>query len=357
MYRDVFIKDFSSLGFEVLSYVDSKTGCEDKDVGYVNNNLALLSNAVLDSFISNDLFTETMQNIALRTLSISFLAEEQLNRWTYLYRDVIVESNSVVLIVMAGNLPLVGFHDLLAVMASGKKAIVKLSSKDKYLLPALIQILSKINSYWMSRIVFTETIEVSPNLLIATGGNQAAALFKEKFGNIPNLIRGAKTSVAVLKGDESDREIEALGKDLFFYFCMGCRSVSTLLLPTGYDVNRLVNKLGLLSQITKGSPTFTNAYKYQKALSSMKKERFYDGGFFIFKEGAQSAPPISVVGIVYYSSHSDLAIFLENNESSFQCILNYKWNGQLIALGDAQNPAIDNYADGVNSLEFLLKNN
>jgi len=350
MYRDVFIKEFSCLGREILSYVDNAIGC-------IGSNEELLSNAILNSFKNNDLFTPYMQRNALKTIALDFLAESQLSEWTYLYSDKIGESNSWVLVVMAGNLPLVGFHDLLAIMASGKKAIVKLSSKDKYLLPALMQILSKINVYWKGRVTFTETIEINPNILIATGGDQTAALFKSKFGNIPNLIRGAKMSVAILKGDESNQELELLGGDLFLYFGMGCRSVSTLLLPDGYDLGRLVPMFTLFSQITADSHTFNWAYRYQKALCLMKKEWFYDGGFFIFMKNAGFPPPISVIGIVYYSSLIEIDNFLNINEKLVQCVVNYKWNGSFIKPGQAQNPSIDNYADGVNSLEFLVKNN
>lgn len=258
---------------------------------------------------------------------------------------------------MAGNLPLVGFHDLLSVVASGKKAIVKLSSKDKYLLPALIQMLSNINLYWNSRIVFTESIEVIPNMLIATGGDQTAAFFKKKFDKIPNLTRGSKTSVALLTGDESNREIEALGRDMFLYFGMGCRSVSTLLLPVGYNINKLSLRLYPLSQLIEGSQSFASAYSYQKAISSMKREWFYDGNYFLFKENTSFPPPISVIGIVHYSSLNDIERFLKSNEELLQCVVNYKWKGEFINFGEAQSPTIDTYADGLNSLEFLVKNN
>lgn len=350
MYRDVFINNFSILGCEILS-------CLDNSLGYIDNSHNLISKAVIDSFASNDLFTPAMQHVALRAIALSFLNEALLNRWTLPYSDKISQQDSLVLVVMAGNLPLVGFHDFLTVVASGRKAILKLSSKDNFLLPALVQILFRINRYWESRILFTQTIEISPTFLIATGGDQTAAFFKKKFGNISNLIRGAKRSVVVLNGNESDKEIEALGKDLFLYFGMGCRSVSTLVLPDRYDIDKLALKLACFSEITKESRSFASAYRYQKALSSMKKEWFCDGGFFIFKNDGDSPPPLSVVGIVHYCSLNELNDFLKTNENALQCIVNYEWNGELVRLGEAQNPSLDNYADGVNSLEFLLKNN
>ncbi len=344
MYRDVFISDFSTLGGKISAFLNK---AEEN---------AVLTEAIARAFDSNNLFTPYMQERSLSAICDQFLDYGKLESWTFDYVSLIHESEREVLVVMAGNLPLVGFHDLLSVLASGKKAVVKLSSMDNVLLPALTKLLSQINRYWDSRISYIVGLPKHAGIVIATGNDSTAAFFGQSYPSAKKLIRGAKSSVAVLTGGENREDVSCLASDMFLYFGMGCRSVSTLLVPDWYDTTWLVKELGTFSSITEGSASYRNSYKYQKALSLMKGDNFLDGGFFLLKHESAFPPPMGVVGVVPYSAKMGPGDVLEELDQSIQCVVNYPYKGEYIGLGESQQPRLDDYADGVNSLAFLLKN-
>jgi len=343
MYTEVFIKDFTQLGRIIGSYLNDgiKIDCIDE--------------AVKLSCENNPLFTRYMQVSSLKAIVSSFLDEKALRGWTSEYSEIIFEKEFEVMIVMAGNIPMVGFHDLLTVLASGRIATVKLSGGDRYLIPAICDTLYGINSYWRERIKFREDLADSPKMVIATGGDETAAYFRSRYSTIPSVIRGAKYSVALLKGDENDELIEKLAIDIFLYFGMGCRSVSTLLVPENYDLKILIEKMSAFSYITN-SDHYRDAYRYQKAISSVSGEWFLDGGFFIFKKNCSSPPPLGVVGIIEYSNEKEVEDYIATNTQSLQCTVNIKYGNLFQRFGTTQFPTLSDYADGVNTLEFILKN-
>lgn len=343
MYTEDFIKDFTELGRILDSYLNDgiEIDCIDEAIRLSNEN--------------NPLFTRSMQISALKALTSSFLKETELRKWIDGYSGKISEKEFEVMVVMAGNIPMVGFHDLLTILATGRIAVVKLSRGDKFLIPMLCRILNSINIYWKDRVCFREIPDDSPKMVIATGGDETAALFRSEYPDIPTLIRGAKSSVALLRGDEDESFTEHLAKDMFLYYGMGCRSVSTLLIPENYDLKKLTENLSAFSHLAEGE-YYNDAYRYQKAISSVSGDWFLDGGFFIFKKNCTLPPPLGVVGIVVYKDENEVVNFIATNINSLQCIVNIDYQNRRQPFGTTQFPALSDYADGVNSLEFILKN-
>ncbi len=343
MYTELFIKDFSELGRILDSYLID--GIE----------IVCIGEAIKLSYENNPLFTKSMQLSALNSIISSFLNETALRKWIAGYSDLISEKDFEVMIVMAGNIPVVGFHDLLTVLASGRKAVVKLSKGDRFLIPALCEVLNSINGYWKDRVCFREIPDESAKMLIATGGDETAAYFRSKYPDIPSLIRGARSSVALLRGDEDESFTEKLAKDMFLYYGMGCRSVSTLLKPESFDLKKLTDDLSAFSYMAEGE-YYRDAYRYQKAISSVSGDWFIDGGFFIFRKNCTLPPPLGVVGIIEYKDEMEVENFIATNVQSLQCIVNINFQNRVQPFGTTQFPSLSDYADGVNSLEFILKN-
>jgi hypothetical protein len=354
MYRELFIRDFGLLGDALKRSLYSGTADGP------------LSECMRIAFAQNDLFTERMQRISIEAVVDYFLRRDILDKWTLPYSDRIVEKSDKVLVVMAGNIPLVGFHDFLTVMASGCKVVVKCSSKDKVLLPFIVNLLCEINNYWNNRISFISGIETNVDIVIATGSDKTARFFRRRFADLPILTRGSRYSVAILYGDESDQELESLSKDIFYYYGLGCRSVSLLFVPEGYDLERLKTLFANAGRLLDGAQSYLNSYRYRKALAEMNGDWFKDGGFFLFKKSEEYPPPMSVVNITEYKTPESVNSFLIKERDSLQCVVGNKadvsdWVGnvpmlELTAFGMSQYPSVSEYADGLNSLEFILKN-
>ncbi|MDD2419077.1 MAG: acyl-CoA reductase [Bacteroidales bacterium] len=343
MYLDVFIESFSLLAERLVYMIDDRESNK------------VLQRVVEKTFKCNNLFTPQMQYESLRAIAEQYLDKHALKEWTFKYKDFIIESEQEVLVVMAGNLPLVGFHDLLTVLASGKRAVVKMSSSDNVLLPFIAQILVDIDTYWQNRIKFVEKLPVDPAVVIATGSDSTAHFFENLYPKARKLVRGSKSSIAVLKGSESEMDISLLSRDMFLYFGMGCRSVSSLLVPEGTDIGSLAQRLGTGSKILSGSQSYSNSYRYQKALSLMNGECVVDGGLFLIKINSAFPPPMSVVSVVEYKGKEGIDDFLLKNQDKIQCVVNHEYKDGFISFGNSQLPALEEYADGVNSLAFLLK--
>lgn len=338
MKKEVFIRDFSTLGKTI----------DPSSQGVANN--VLLNRAFDNSLNLNPLFTISMQREAIRAICQKFLDSEALTEWLAPYDDSLMEKSRTVGIIMAGNLPLVGFHDFLVVMASGCRADIKLSGKDKYLLPAIFEILCGINPYWKKRVTFTGSLPEKINLLIATGGEEASKLFEANYKELPKIVRGSRSSIAILTGNETMDELCRLSNDVFLYFGMGCRSVSTLLVPEEYTFDLLIDAFSKARKLIDSEDYFA-AYKYQKTLAAMHKFRYLDGGFYLIREHAGFPPPMGVVNVVRYKSSGQIKEFTDSNKTSLQCVV----CRENIKFGEAQYPRVNEYADGINSLEFILK--
>jgi len=302
--------------------------------------------------INNPWFTPGNVRMALSAIA-GELTTENLTKWCSAYPGLNSETLPVnVGVVMAGNLPLAGFHDFLSVLISGNRIIAKTSSKDPDLIRLITEIISSINPEFGKRIFLTDGRLSDFDMVIATGSDNSSRYFEYYFGKYPHIIRKNRNSIAIIDGTESNDEIRALGTDVFSYFGLGCRNVSRLYLPEGYDIARIT---GLWEQYTEliNHNKYSNNYDFYKAVYLVNKEIFTDTGYLILKESYELSSPVSVLYYTFYNLAGDL-----NNETGLlkdkiQCITGHDH----IPFGKAQVPVLWDYADGIDTLEFLSKKN
>jgi hypothetical protein len=300
----------------------------------------------------NSWFTKEAILEALSNWS-NVLTKSNLHTFTNTYKPTTVSSKKVA-IVMAGNIPMVGFHDFLTVLISGHSVLVKQSSNDKHLLPFLAKYLEHIDSYFKGKITFTEGKLADFDAVIATGSNNTARYFEYYFKNKPNIIRKSRNSVAVLTGKESDLELEKLSNDVFNYFGLGCRSVSKIYVPKGYNFDAFFNGMYNKREIINNAK-YANNYDYNKAVYLMSEFDLLENGFLMIKEDESYSSPIATVFYEYYQDETSLKNKLEADNDKIQCIVSNGFTANEIAFGETQNPQLWDYADGINTLDFLAK--
>jgi hypothetical protein len=285
-----------------------------------------------------------------------FLKQENLSNWTRNYAVSEENTGKRIAVIMAGNIPMVGFHDMLCVLMAGHQFLGKLSSKDNQLLDFVAKVLQYLNPEFESLIRFTETRlsgKTDFDAIIATGSNNSARYFEAYFGKYPNIIRRNRNSVALLSGEESTEELKALGQDIFLYFGLGCRNVSKLYVPENYDFNKLFLAWEEYADIIQHNK-YANNYDYHKSLFLMNRDEHLDNGFLLLKENRAVASPIGVVFYEYFSELHQTIQGLTEAKEQIQCIVGNKENiPGALPFGKAQEPAIDDYADNVDTMEFL----
>ena len=254
---------------------------------------------------------------------------------------------------MAGNLPLVGFHDLLCVLVAGHKAIVKLSSDDGVLLPYLIKQIRVFAPEWAEAVAFTDDKVTEYDAVIATGSDNTARYFEYYFGKKPHIIRKNRHSVAVLTGEETPEELQDLGKDIFLYYGLGCRSVSKLFVPQGYDFDLLFQAIYPYKDIIE-EQKYANNYDYNKAVYLMSLYKLLENGFLLLKEDEHYGSPIATLFYEYYTNKEALKKKLATDKEKIQCVVGHNFIDGEIPFGQTQTPKLWDYADGVNTLTFLL---
>ena len=314
-----------------------------------------LSRTIEQSFELNPLFTVEMQKHSIRAILEMFLDRRYLEEWIKPFRESVTQRENIAGIIMAGNIPLVGFHDMLAGLATGYRLEIKLSNKDKLLLPFLFNHLCKIDKFWEGRVRFVNEMSEEIDALIATGSDEAINAIGGRYGKIPKLLRGSRSGIALLDGSESIYDLNLLADDIFLYFGLGCRSVSTILVPENYSFKLFLEASERYSGVGD-NPDFNAAYKYNRALLKMRKENFIDGNFFLLREGNELPPPLSIVNIVYYSTPEKADSFFEKNVGKIQVKLCVGEKSGFLSFGKGQFPSLTDYADNINTVEFLLKN-
>lgn len=257
-----------------------------------------------------------------------------------------------VAIIMAGNIPLVGFHDFLSVLISGHSVLVKQSSNDKHLLPILAKYLEYVDETFKGKITFTEEKLTNFDAVIATGSNNTARYFEYYFKNKPNIIRKNRNSVAILTGDETKEQLKGLSEDVFRYFGLGCRSVSKIFVPKGYDFNNFFGGMFEQQNIINNTK-YANNYDYNKAVYLMSEFDILENGFLMIKEDKSYASPIASVFYEYYNNSDNLKIKLWEDREKIQCIVGNNFIENEVSFGQTQHPQLWDYADGVNTLAFL----
>lgn len=300
----------------------------------------------------NPWFTPGNVRLAIRSIADE-LTEDNLRKWTAEY-PVLKDSFKPVRVglIFAGNIPLAGFHDLLSVLISGNSLIAKTSSKDPDLIPFLGEMLISINPAYEEYIKFTNGTLTGFDSVIATGSNNSSRYFDYYFKKYPNIIRKNRNSIAIINGDESTEELNSLGTDIFSYFGMGCRNVSKIYLPADYDVTTLPAYWAEYSDSINHSG-YGNNYDYNKAIYLVNKQKFFDAGFILLREDSSLVSPVSVLYYEYYQSTKDLSNRIRSQNEALQCIV----GRDHIPFGKSQMPHLWDYADGIDTLEFLLKKN
>ncbi|MBP7808703.1 MAG: acyl-CoA reductase [Bacteroidia bacterium] len=261
------------------------------------------------------------------------------------------KQQKTVAIIMAGNIPMVGFHDLLCVLLSGHKVLLKLSSDDNVLMPFFIKLLEHYEPSLGENIKFSEAKLVNFDAVIATGTNNTASHFQYYFGKYPNIIRKNRTSVAVITGKESLEDLKNLGRDIFLYFGLGCRNVSKLLVPKGFVFDPVFEAV-FDYKFAVDNKKYGNNYDYNRAIYLLNLDKFLDNNFLIIKEDKGLFSPVSVLYYQEFDSETEVKQYLEENKENIQCIVG-KGPG-FVPFGYSQQPVITEYADGVDTLNFLV---
>ncbi len=279
-----------------------------------------------------------------------FLDSNKLTEWTKQYSFDHIKPKNVG-IVMAGNIPMVGFHDLLCVLVSGHRAQVKLSSKDSVLIKILLQNLTEIEPGFKDQISFVDGPMKNFDAVIATGSDNSARYFLHYFGKYPNIIRKNRTSCAVLSGAESPEEIQALGNDIFTYFGLGCRNVSKLFIPEGFNLPQLLDQWRAYENIIHHHK-YNNNYDYQKAILLVNQIPHLDTGYLLLQESERLVSPISVLFYEYYADEQQVKHRIDQEREKLQCIVGKK-SYCTVSFGKTQSPGLADYADDINTLVFL----
>lgn len=298
----------------------------------------------------NGWFTEENIKFALKSWSDA-LNFSNLNTWLEPYAINNISPKEVA-IIMAGNIPLVGFHDFLSVLISGHSVLVKQSSNDKHLLPYLTKYLEHVEPQFKGVIKFTEEKLKNFDAVIATGSNNTARYFEYYFKNKPSIIRNNRNSVAVLTGKETSAELKNLSEDVFRYYGLGCRNVSKLFVPKGYKFDAFFEAIYHWHPIIEKAK-YANNYDYNKAVYLMSEFDMLENGFFMIKEDESYASPIATLFFEYYNDLSELKETLEAKKEQIQCIVSNGFIKNEIAFGATQKPQLWDYADDVDSIKFL----
>jgi hypothetical protein len=295
----------------------------------------------------NGWFIPEFVDLAIQNIARSFLQKEILKDWSYSYQlQTLNLKPQTIGIVMAGNIPLVGFHDLLCVLISGYKARIKLSSKDKVLIKHLAEKLGEWDSEINHLVQFSEMLK-GCDAYIATGSNNSSRYFDYYFGKYPHIIRRNRTSVAILAGEETNEELEKLANDVYQYFGLGCRNVTKIYVPKEYDFIPLLEAFKKYNWLADHHK-YKNNYDYNLALQLLNKKYYMTNGSILLVEDPAFFSPISQLNYEYYTEKDSLMENLAGN-ADLQCIVGKGFT----PFGKSQSPSINDWADGVDTLQFL----
>ncbi len=309
-----------------------------------HRNLAGWPEVIHRAGLLNPWFTPEAISLALDNWSLA-LRKDAVNRWLEQARPVSQPKN--VGLIAAGNIPLAGLHDLLSILVSNHNVILKPSSDDEELMKAVLNEIRGIVPDVAERVTIAEKLN-SAEAAIATGSNNSSRYFEYYFRNIPYIIRKNRNSLAVLSGNETEEELEQLGHDVFDYFGLGCRNITHLLLPQGFDMGKLFRSWQRFGGLIDHH-RYANNYTYHKAILLMNLTPHLDAGFVLMQEKNELYSPVSCLNYSYYSDASEAEQYIREHQEQIQCITG---NGYL-PFGSTQKPELWDYADGINTLEFL----
>ena len=279
------------------------------------------------------------------------LNEKDITEWLANYADE--NKPTRLALVLAGNIPLVGLHDVLCGLASGCSIEVKLSSNDNLLLPLVIDFLVSVMPNWKDKVCFIESSLKTYDKVIATGSDNSARYFEYYFKNNPHIIRKTRNGIAVLDGNETQDDLAALSQDMMQYFGLGCRSVSHIMVPDGYDFKELFLALFKHKELIQHN-AYVNNYDYNKAVYLMQEQKILENGFIILKKDDKLSSPIACVNYSTYTNLEAVNQRLHDQEEQIQCVVS-NCVENAFAFGQTQYPKLGDYADHVDTMAFLLK--
>lgn len=295
----------------------------------------------------NGWFTPQMVRQALGGIR-SWLHEDTLNQWISRYPVKDNQPFKTVAVIMAGNIPLVGFHDALCVLITGNRLLAKFSSDDNVLMPFLLKYIIQIEPRFDELIRITADKMTEFDAVIATGSNNSARYFEQYFGKYPNIIRKNRTSVAVLDGKETPEELTALGHDIFDFYGLGCRNVTKIYVPTGFDLDRFFGAIFEFKEVINHKK-YGNNYDYHKALYLMNQDKLIENGFIVLKEDRSLFSPVGILHYEYYDDVAQVEKDLAAQSEEIQCIAGHGH----VPFGQTQMPGVYDYADGVDTMKFV----
>ena len=339
------IKDVMDLDRRISAFVE--LGKKMKDPGFLSEQL------LAEAKSKNQWFTEDSIRSSVNAISEYYLEEERIREWLLNYNLKEIQPKLVGL-VLAANIPLVGFHDILSVLITGNSAMIKLSDRDTVLMNRVLDTLIEIESEFADRIVLIDRLK-DYDAIIATGSDTTANYFHKYFSNVDHIIRSNRHAVAIVMNSDDEQSLKGLDKDVFMYFGLGCRNVSKIYIQEGYDVTDLFNCFKGQSEIIHHNK-YKNNYDYNHALFLLNKEKFFTNDFVLLKEDEAISSRIASLHFEEFSDLDDLRVKLDTNSDQIQCILSSSDLQGLTSFrfGHAQSPGLMDYADGVDTIEFLL---
>ncbi len=300
----------------------------------------------------NAWFTPESTANAVKAIA-DMLNKADLAKWMGGYTVPPVSKPSSVGLILAGNIPLVGFHDILCVLVTGNKALIKMSSQDSKLIPYILQRLVEIEPSFKDQFEYIERL-VEFDAVIATGSNNSSRYFEYYFSNVPHVIRKNRNSIAILNGHESSEQLQKLGHDIFDYFGLGCRNVSKVYVPAGYDFKMLFEGIEGFKPVIDHHK-YNNNYDYNKSIFLVNLDKHLDNGFLLVKEDLRLGSPLAVL---YYQEYDNIRMLekeLLEIADEIQCIVSAnQLEIETVLPGESQKPRLWDYADGLDTIAFLL---
>ena len=327
--------------------IDNLVALGDALISALDSNPELIKRAVIE----NPWFTEDSVRQSIEAIVFAYLQEDRLQDWLRDYSYA--ENAQCVGIVMAGNIPLVGFHDLISVLLSGHRAMIKMSERDRVLMQFVVDTLIGLDASYSERILTVDRLK-NFDAVIATGSNSTANYFDKYFATYPHIIRRNRHAVALIRKSDMTDELKAIGKDIFSYFGMGCRNVSKIYLEDGIDVTEIFKYLEDYRYVIDHNK-YKNNFDYNHALFLLNKDKFYTNDFLLLKSDPEISSRIASVHYEFYSDEDKLAAELVSKKVEIQCIVaSHKLSFMpTVEFSTAQLPSLDDYADGVNTMNFL----
>jgi len=336
------IESFNILGNTLRNWENSKYA-------------TLISTSIQKQSVENHWFPEEHIRFAIDAIG-KMLQEDQLQciseKYAHFFKDNATVEQTVA-VISAGNIPIAGFHDFFSVLVSGCSYMGKLSKHDSVLLPVIANVLIEQQPCFKNRILFCDKLEKFDRIIM-TGSNNSARYFEYYFGKYQHIMRKSRNSIAILIGKESESDLENLFDDIFLYFGLGCRSVSMLFVPQNYQFDKMMEVFVRKGKNIAQHHHYLNNLEYQKTLHLMNRVPYIDAGIAILVEKRESNSPISVINFSYYLNDSEISDFLSTEKENIQCVVSGGGHFSSIEFGKAQKPEIDDFADNIDVIQWLI---